>query len=523
MTIRRTKKTKASIQTNTPFLDMLRINKAEGKRGLTTEERRDLVLMLAHKSKECAFDIDKLAPPGSFPRALLRHFDNTDISYAMPLFQLTSIAAAWLTQHGAYLEVAGAGRIRPTTWTTGLAESGSSKTLAADRVWKILSDVNGAAPVNKLGMVSTDAQWIIDLSENNGAFWLQDEVGKFIREMNTSTKLTRLKAWMLDSYSSMPIGNRLKGEAQKLVIEDPHFTFHGMTVLSTWGHDVNATSMLDGFCQRMNYYVAPARTDTCIFDHFIYFEGADVAGREQELRETWQALCAQPNAAGRYDLKPEALNYLVAWWKSLQRAWGDFALPASFLRRIGFSVLRYLIIVQFLLGKSRLQIDVETASIATAYAEYHMESALLLIQSYDGSAANHVRRVATIHQEMQDDGEKPTARNIARRLSKAARQEVNSDMIKEIMVVLEQVEKEGPAGFVVKDDPKQKSATILTEWQQWLERMKLNERKRNERRLRELRRAHPEAKKSCMPDQADNVIEFPAEVKPAKGAVANAG
>lgn len=503
------KKSKASARTRTPFLDLLKIDTPAGKRGLSIAERHDLVLMLAQKAEAPAFDTDRLAPPGSYLHSMLRHFDKTDISYAMPLFQLVSIAAAWLAQNGAYLDVQGAGRIRPTLWTIGLAESGSSKTLAFDRVWKIMSSEEGFPPVAKLGTVSTAAQWIIDLEASNGAFWLQDEVGKFIKDMNTSSNLTQLKAWMLDAYSSAEIGNRLKSEQKKLVIKDPHFTFHGMTVLSTWAHDVNATTMMDGWCQRMSYYAAPARTDTNIFDHFIYFEGADVPAREQELRVTWQALCAQPGAAGQYHLHPDALDFLVLWWKALEKAWGDFALPASFLRRIGYSVLRYLVVLQFLLGKSHLPIDIETANIATAFAEYHMESALMLVQSYDQSAASNLQRVAELRKSIKDKGEEPTARNIVRRLSKPARAATGTPMVKMILAVLDNAEKEGTSGFPVETVRKEKSAAILKDWTVWLDRAKRTERRRNERRIRELRRAHALAEQCVLvEDLPANVLEF---------------
>lgn len=329
--------------------------------------------------------------------------------------------------------------------------------------------------------------------------------------MTTSTRLSRLKAWMLEAYSSAPIGNRLKGEAQKLVIADPHFTFHGLTVLSTWSQDVDVATMADGWCQRMNYYVAPARTDTTMFDHFIYFEGADVSAREAELREAWQALCAQPGAIERYSLQPRALAFLNDWWKSLEATWGDFVLPASFLRRIGFSVLRYLVVLQFLLGKSRHPIDIETASIATAYAEYHMESALLLIQSCDQAAARHLQRVAELWREMKADDRVPTVRDISRRLGKAAREMIDGDLVKEIVALLEQGEKGGPAGFPVEIDPKTKSATILEDWQHWRKRAARNEKARNQRRLRNLLRARQTPTyPAANPEMPHNVIGFHA-------------
>ncbi|MCL7466841.1 hypothetical protein [Phaeovulum sp. NW3] len=514
----RKKHAKTRTPVPSPYLDLLSVSTPKGRRALTDDERETLILMLAHKTAAPAFDLDRLAPQGSYPRAMLRHFDDTDISFAMPLFQLVMVAASWLTQNGAYLDVPGTNPIRPTLWTIGLAESGSAKTLATDRVWKILSTPEGG-PVNRLGMVSSDAQWIIDLEEDNGAFWFQDEVGKFIREMNTSTKLSRLKAWMLETYSSAAIGNRLKGEEKKLVIEDPHFTFHGMTVFSTWPQDVNATTMMDGWCQRMNYYVAPARTDTTMFDHFIYFEGADVEVREAALRETWKAICAQPAACGAYTMAPTALPDLRGWWKSLEKSWGDFALPASFMRRIGFSVLRYMVVIQFLLGKSRLAIDMETASIATAFAEYHMESALLLVQSYDRIAATHVSRIVEMRNDMIENGDALTARNISRRLSKAARAAVSTPMIQEILAVLEKVEQVGQEGFLAEIGAKEKSEIITEGWAKDIDRIRLNERKRNERRLRELRKAYRDPVPACAQGAGEasadsNVIAFRTPVDP---------
>ena len=76
------------------------------------------------------------------------------------------------------------------------------------------------------------------------------------------------------------------------------------------------------------------------------------------------------------------------------RDWGRSDLPRSFIRRIGFATLRYLPVLHFLLGKSRRKIDVETADLATRFAEYHFRSALTLIQQYDAAATSKVQRVA---------------------------------------------------------------------------------------------------------------------------------
>jgi len=56
--------------------------------------------------------------------------------------------------------------------------------------------------------------------------------------------------------------------------------------------------MLDGSCQRFNYVIAEPRTDTDMFDHFLSFCGDGIDDRKAQLRETWEASCAQQNARG---------------------------------------------------------------------------------------------------------------------------------------------------------------------------------------------------------------------------------
>lgn len=134
------------------------------------KEQDALIQLFAIKAPDpTAFNVLSLAPEGSILRKVLRHFIKTDISFALPLFQTIMIAASWLTQSGAYLLVPGIGPILPTLWTIGLAESGSAKTLAADEVTTIFSS-RGVAPVAMLPLGASDAQWIMDLAENNGSF-----------------------------------------------------------------------------------------------------------------------------------------------------------------------------------------------------------------------------------------------------------------------------------------------------------------------------------------------------------------
>ena len=246
--------------------------------------------------------------------------------------------------------------------------------------------------------------------------------------------------------------------------------------------------MFDGFCQRFNYALASKRTDTSMYDHFLYFAYDGVEESRTRLKASWDALCHQPNAFGAYTLNEDVIPYLENWWSELRNTVGKSGLPDSFVRRIGFSIMRYLLVLQFLLGKARHPVDLETTILATKFAEYHMQSALKIIQDYNQAGAGQVQRVVEIHEAMDDRGEDPTPRNISRKLSKAQRADLPTDLIRQIVTVLEKLESQSDL-FGLDDDVKVKTAAMIERRGQIFERLALNERKRNERRLRQLREA----------------------------------
>ncbi|PHR10168.1 MAG: hypothetical protein COB29_00755 [Sulfitobacter sp.] len=482
-----TKKTLKSTTAEHVVLSEMRVRKGKGSRLLTQAEIQDLVQMFAAKVPDQDFDILSLAPEGSLLRMVARHFQKSDISYALPIMHTIMLAASRLTQSGAYLDVRGIGRIWATLWSICLAESGSSKTLASEEIIKVFSD-GDAAPVKMLPDAGSDAQWILEIEEHNGSFWFQDEVGKRVNAILHQKHWARLKPWMLNAYSYQEIGNRLKGEKQKLTVENPHFTFLGLSVFSTWKNDIDASSMFDGFCQRFNYALATKRTDTSMYDHFLYFAYDGVEESRARLKASWDALCYQPNAFGAYTLHEDVIPYLENWWGELRNTVGKSGLPDSFVRRIGFSIMRYLLVLQFLLGKSRHPIDLETTILATKFAEYHMQSALKIIQDYNQAGAGQVQRVVEIHEAINDRGDDPTPRNISRKLSKAQRADLPTDLIRQIVTVLDKLESQSDL-FGLDDDVKVKAAAMVERRGQIFERLALNERKRNERRLRKLREA----------------------------------
>ncbi|MBI6630889.1 DUF3987 domain-containing protein [Pontibaca salina] len=520
MTQKPSKKTKPN--TAPLFTGVTTLEKGK-KRPLNELEQSTVIAMLSIKERPDVLSIDHLVPKGSFIERLLGFFKESDISYALPLWQLIMLSASILTQGGATLSIPGMKEKRPILWTIVLAPSGSSKTLATDTVTDILSDDGEESNIAMFPNGGTDAQWIIDLDENNGTYVLQDEVGQWIEKVLKDATYARIKPWMLDSYSHKPISNRLKSENQKLTIEDPHFTFMGLSVRETWKDNVNAASMLDGFCQRFNYVMAPPREDTDMFDHFLYFVGENVGKQKAELFEIWNALRHQPEAMGVYQIDKDVMPYLDNWWSSLRAQWGSGALPASFIRRTGFSVLSYLVILQFLLGRSRRPIDIETAELATKYAEFHMECALTMMREYGDKTSGQIQKVAALRTEMQAKGNpKVSARDIQRRLSANQRREISTDMTKQILAVLERLEIQPDLFEGVADTPKDKSSLLQARHQKIQVRDQQREAWRNRARIRKVRDLYKQQPPKSVPmehdqqelsEREDHVIDITERIK----------
>lgn len=469
------------------LFDEVRIGRGRNKRWLSDTEAAALIQLMAIKGRR-SLDFSDLVPPGSFLARILRHFKDTDISHAIPFIGLLTIAASKLTQLKASVAIPGVGNVRPTVWNCILAPSGSAKTLAIDEVLRILSEPGERSCVDLLPDAGSDAQWIAGLEGNNGALWYQDEVGKYFHKLSRDKNLQRMKPWLLDAYSHKPISNTLK-TATSSMVEDPHFTFLGMTVTDTWNNDIAADSMLDGFAQRFMYTLAPPRADCDMFDFLLYFEGNHIDGQRAEMREIWRALCAQPGAAGPYELNDEVLPYLCDWWRRLRHSWGKTSVPGSFMRRIAFAVFRYLPVIHFLLGKCRWKVDVESAEICTRICEMHFQSTLEMLDSYSPGTGVKVRKIAAIRENLVAKTGVATARDISRRLSASQRKELPGPLVTAITEALNNIE--DVPDLIDETMPlKEKSDALIVRYDEISARLTLNTRKRNERRLREVMRAY---------------------------------
>lgn len=292
----------------------------------------------------------------------------------------------------------------------------------------------------------------------------------------------------------------------------------------TWKMNIDLPSMLDGLCQRFNYVIAEKRTDTDMFDHFLFFRGEQNNIEQEALREMWHALCHQENSCGEYILAPETLPFIESWWQGLRQVWGNSALPESFIRRIGFSVLAYLVVIHFLLGRSRKKIDIETARVATQFAEYHMECALVMIREYDSGWSDQIRIVADRRQRHIDKtGNVPTAREIQKNLSSKARQILNSTQIKEIMGLLDTLEdSNGRSLFDDRNDPI--SDRLFSQHMARKNRKDTQEYWRNKKRLAKvLEGFRPSGLEPSLP--SGNIVDFkmPTDIQAENPEIENVG
>jgi hypothetical protein len=142
-------------------------------------------------------------------------------------------------------------------------------------------------------------------------------------------------------------------------------------------------------------------------------------------------------------------------------------------------------VLQFLLGKSGRLIDVETAELATRFAEYHFLSALHVVQQYDNKNASRIQLITEASSRVAENGSSVTGREVTRSLSKQQRAQFDKGEIAEILSILSQID-DVPGLFDRSSDAKEKSSALQGRRDEIRARLVLNERKRNERRLREV-------------------------------------
>ncbi|MGY3436785.1 MULTISPECIES: hypothetical protein [unclassified Marinovum] len=411
---------------------------------ISSDELDTLVAMLSLQSRPKALDLEGLLPQGSYLRRLCSCFGKSDAGPTVALFQLIAVAASWLTQNGAAIQIPGLHPKRPILWTIALTQDEHGARRATKKMNEILFPNEDAPGVRRLVTEGRDLNWINDLADNNGAFWLQHDAGYILQN---ALKSRPMREGMLTAAVHDQISFSTKGTKGRCVLDDPHFTFLGLSTRARWRAQIDETNMLDSLFQRFTYVLAEPAVNKVVFDTPFPFEETCPDAKQRRLGEIWRSLCLQPGAKGAYEVEDAVAPYLLLWWRGLRAQWGDGALPAAFVQSAGDTIQSYLVILHFLLGRSGRKIDIETAELATKYVEFHLESTLTLLRESDTDLRDRVKRVASGYRKLlARDGNTVNARDVCRNLSKQQREEISSSFVSTVLMAFDRLAKQ-PDGF----------------------------------------------------------------------------
>lgn len=338
-------------------------------------------------------------PPGSLLEKATAAFKNyTDIPLEIPFIQVLHFLSAWLLGKKIKIDFFGT-ILRPDLWTVLLAESGSSKTLAASAISK-------AIPLSSVFPDSTSAaKWIEDLEEHNNELWIRDEFAQLLKAIETQTHMAEMKDYMLRLFDGTQIARRTK-HGRPIVVDDPALTILGMTVFSTFTKNIPLESMLDGFCQRFCYVIAdpdPSRP----FQEYAFYDLRPII---DAISSEWQKTAALP-IADRYEVGHEGREAFEESFRLLFDS--DRQIPQSFYRRILWRSVKYALLYHILLFKTGPEIDAQDMGWAARMAFLHISDCFRLIETYNVSDLERkVRRAEAIKAQFISQGRTVTPRDV---------------------------------------------------------------------------------------------------------------
>ena len=198
--------------------------------------------------------------------------EHTNIPIELPVFCLLSYMSAYLVKNGSKVKVANIkDPMELDLWLISLAESGSSKTLSSSIIEKsIPNDETGSKAVNaNFEQAAGGASFVEELKEKNRGFYIQDECGQLIKQIETlGSPLSEIKKYLLYTYDHQTVSRKTKKDL--LEVENPVLTMFWLNTIEGFIKAISDESLQDGFCQRFLYVWAlkdPARE---MEDHALY-------------------------------------------------------------------------------------------------------------------------------------------------------------------------------------------------------------------------------------------------------------
>jgi Protein of unknown function (DUF3987) len=359
-------------------------------------------MLLARKMRQEVWSGVAYCPAGSFLETAIAAFQHgTDIPLELPFFAATSMVSAHLLDNGAVIDLRGQ-VFRPALWTILLAPSGAGKTFTTSRLLQLTG-----AGLRAFPDPASAARFVEDLQQHNHAFWMRDEIGQFLRNVEQQTHLQEMRDYLLRLYDGTTISRNIKGHS--ISVPDPALCVLGMTVDETWGECVPAAAMLDGFAQRFNFALARPRPKEEMKPLY------DLSHWTARLREQWQAIEQVP-VQPVYAVGGAAVAAYEEAFVRLRAEAGD-RLPASYLRRALFSIFRYALVYHLVELKTGPELDARDIGWAARVVRHHLIDTASILDAYGMSdLARKIDRVEELLTKARRIGEPLTAREVARRV-----------------------------------------------------------------------------------------------------------
>ena len=338
-------------------------------------------------------------PPGSLLERVVMAFQRqTDIPLEIPFFATLHHLSVHLLAKEVTIDFLG-NKLNPDCWTIILAPSGSSKTFAVRSIEKTVGDDDMHFPEP-----ASAAKFIDDLAHGyNRRGWIQDEMGKFLSNVEAQQHLRELKGYLLQLYD----GHRIERSTMKsrTIVDDPALSILGMSVLQTFIDELPEGSLVDGFAQRFQYVIAKKDPSRTMKDFPVY----NLSDWHDQIRNEWDRVVASIQH-DKYHVGTEGERAYRNAFVNLIPAFET--VDESFFRRIMWRGVRYALLYHILLKKPGNEIDAEDMGWAARITSMHLQDASTLLTEYD---LPELGRIVDAAQAVKDRVEKRDKRPVAAR------------------------------------------------------------------------------------------------------------
>jgi len=357
-----------------------------------SEEAKNIVqIMLKFKPSQDDWRGIVAVPPGSLLDKIVSAFrERTDIPLEIPFFTTLCFVSAQLLKKDVKINFVGQ-TVKPDLWLVLLAESGAGKSFVKSTLKNHITDIDS------IPEPGSSAKFVEILRDYTPGFWLRDEFGQFLYNLENQTYMSEMKDYLLRVYDQERIERNTKKET--VVVENPVLTILGMSVYSVFNKYVSAESILDGFAQRFSYVIAahdPARPPE---DFPIY----DMRGYQEIIKKEWDKIWNN-DIHEEYECDHDTIEAFKIAFNMLMPPKTD--LPTSFFRRIMFRGVRYALIYHILLHKQSQRIDEYDMAWAGRVLALHTKDVMTILNEHNKSDLDKIiNKAEEIKQKKTEKGE----------------------------------------------------------------------------------------------------------------------